>query len=48
MVSQEIIKSIIIEGQEMLSEISAIPRAADIEPNGVTVPGDARFPIFLP
>lgn len=31
MISQEVIKSIIIEGQELLNEISAIPRSAIIE-----------------
>lgn len=33
MISKEILKSIIIEGQEILDEISAIPRTAEIEQN---------------
>lgn len=33
MISREILKSIIVEGQEMLEEITAIPRAAEIEPH---------------
>lgn len=33
MISKEVLKSIIIEGQEILHEITAIPRAAEIEQN---------------
>ncbi|MDO4335489.1 MAG: ATP-binding protein [Bacteroidales bacterium] len=33
MITQEILKSIIIEGQEILSDITAIPREAELEPN---------------
>lgn len=33
MISKEVLKSIIIEGQEILDEITAIPRAAEIEQN---------------
>lgn len=33
MISKEVLKSIIIEGQEILDEISAIPRVAEIEQN---------------
>lgn len=32
MVSQEVLKSIIIEGQEILAEITAVPRSAELEP----------------